>query len=157
MKAAPISCPLGWRQRGASAIEFAFVFPVLFLLVYGVIVYSYVYVLQQSITFAAQHAAEAVSSVAMQPVESYDKRVLDHIRSTVTEQLRWLPEDQRSRVLGTSGANVTADFSEVDGSSVVRVGLRFDLPGLFPSVELPLVGKVPPLPPALIAQATARL
>src|SRR5258708_37699419 len=52
-------------QRGAAAVEFAFVFPVLFLLIYGVIVYSYIFVLQESINYAAQQAAEA--AVAVEP------------------------------------------------------------------------------------------
>lgn len=58
------------RERGASAVEFALVFPVLFLLVYAVIVYSYTYVLQQAITYTAQHLAEA--AVAVNPTPSSD-------------------------------------------------------------------------------------
>ena len=57
--------------RGAAAVEFAFVFPVLFLLIYGVIVYSYIFMLQESINYAAQQAAEA--AVAVEPdIAGYD-------------------------------------------------------------------------------------
>ena len=108
-----------------------------------------------SVKFA--HAAESVSSVAQKPEASYDNRVRDRVRATAVEQLRWLPAAQRSRVLGDSGEKVQVEFAEVEGSSVVRVALGFDLPGLFPSLALPLVGTVPPLPPSLQAQASARL
>lgn len=144
------------QQRGATAVEFAFVFPILFLLVYGVIVYAYVYVLQQSITFAAQHSAESVAKVDPSPAETYDQRLGTRIRATASEQLSWLPATQRNRVLGSTGDKVKVDFAEVDGSSVVRVTLTFELTGLFPVVSLPVLGPVPPLPAQLSATASAR-
>jgi Flp pilus assembly protein TadG len=148
--------PFCSKQRGASAVEFAFVFPVLFLLVYGVIVYSYVYVLQQSITFAAQHSAESVASVDPSPQASFDSRVRERVRQVAVEQLRWLPASQRDRVLGDNGEKLGIEFVEVEGSSVVRVRVSFDLDGLFPSIALPLIGNIPPLPAQLQAQASAR-
>ena len=51
------------RHGGAAAVEFAFIFPVLFMLTYGAVVYSYAYVLKQSLTFAAQEAAEAAVDI----------------------------------------------------------------------------------------------
>lgn len=145
------------RQRGASAVEFAFVFPVLFLLVYGVIVYSYIYVLQQSITFAAQHSAEAAAAVDPIPATDKNQRIIARIKSTAAEQLRWLPASQRARVLGENNGQVLIGFDTADGSSVVRVTLRFNLLNLFPTLELPLVGSIPPLPAQLQAQASARI
>jgi len=147
---------LSSKQRGASAVEFAFVFPILFLLVYGVIVYSYVYVLQQSITFAAQHSAESVASVDPTPQASFDSRVRERVRQVAVEQLRWLPVSQRDRALGASGEKIGIEFIEVEGSSVVRVRVSFELEGLFPSIALPLIGNIPPLPAQLQAQASAR-
>ncbi len=49
----------GRRPRqitGASAIEFALVFPMLFAIIYGTVTYGYVYYLQQRINFIAQEA-----------------------------------------------------------------------------------------------------
>ena len=68
----------GWnrtRQRGATALEFAFVFPLLFLLMYGILVYAYIFLLTESLTFVAQEAAE--SAVAVDPVnnENYESQV----------------------------------------------------------------------------------
>lgn len=147
------------RQHGASAVEFAFVFPILFLLVYGVIVYSYIYVLQQSITYSAQQAAE--SAVAVTPVADQDAAKLNiqrRVRAVALQSLRWLPEDQRARVTGATGEKVQVEFETIDtDQSVVKVTLEFEVPGLFPALSFPLVGNIPPLPNKLRAQAIARI
>ena len=143
-------------QSGAAAVEFAFVFPVLFLLIYGVIVYSYVFVLQESINYAAQQAAEA--AVAVEPQSAgYDAAATAQARSMASRVLQWLPQSQQMRVLGEGGEKVEVTFGSAGDSDVVQVQLRFALPGLFPVMNLPIVGKVPYLPPQLIAQAVARV
>lgn len=145
-------------QRGASAVEFAFVFPILFLLVYGVIVYSYIYVLQQSLTYSAQQSAEAAVAVNPVPQSDLNTRIAQRVRAVAVQSLGWLPADQRLRVIGASGEKVQVAFETIDSDeSVVKVTLEFDLPGLFPVLELPLVGNVPPLPIRLRAQAIARI
>jgi len=145
-------------QRGASAVEFAFVFPILFLLVYGVIVYSYVYVLQQSITYSAQQSAEAAVAVSPSPGDTLNTRIEQRVRAVAVQSLGWLPPNQRTRVIGASGEKVQVAFETVDSTqNVVRVTLEFDLPGLFPALEFPLVGNIPPLPNRLRAQAIARI
>lgn len=145
-------------QRGASAVEFAFVFPILFLLVYGVIVYSYVYVIQQSITYGAQQSAEAAVAVNPIPGETLNARVEQRVRAVAVQSLNWLPSNQRVRVVGANGEKVQVAFETIDSDqNVVRVTLIFDLSGLFPAVELPLVGNIPPLPGSLRAQAIARI
>ena len=145
------------RQRGASAVEFAFVFPILFLLVYGVIVYSYVYVLQQSITYAAQHSAEQAVTVDTLPSSDYRARLEQRVRSTAAEQLSWLPAAQRQRVLGDNNGQVAIAYEDGGSTQLMRVTLRFNLVNLFPTLGLPLVGEIPPLPSELRAQATARI
>jgi Flp pilus assembly protein TadG len=47
------------KQKGAAAIEFAFVFPVFFLVFYGIITYGIIFLAQQSITLAAAEGARA--------------------------------------------------------------------------------------------------
>ncbi len=145
-------------QKGASAVEFAFVFPVLFLLVYGVIVYSYIYVLQQSITYSAQQSAEAAVAVSPEPGDTLNTRIEQRVRAVAVQSLNWLPANQRARVIGASGEKVQVSFDTIDTSqNVVRVTLEFEVPGLFPALELPLVGNIPPLPNRLRAQAIARI
>lgn len=159
------------RQDGAALVEFAFVFPILFLLVYGVIVYAYVYVIQQSITFAAQEGAAAAVSVdptIANPLSTQQEVV----RSTVVSALSWLPASQRARVLGSSGERVQvalcpqgAGGCPID-SNALRVTLNFTVrPGgsecatgaLFPMLNLFLVGCIPPLPETLSATAVVRI
>ncbi|MES2885084.1 MAG: TadE family protein [Pseudomonadota bacterium] len=145
-------------QRGASAVEFAFVFPILFLLVYGVIVYSYVYVIQQSITYTAQQSAEAAVAVNPSPEGTLNARIEQRVRAVAVQSLNWLPTDQRTRVTGAAGEKVQIAFETIDSDqSVVRVTLLFDVPGLFPALTFPLVGNIPPLPNQLRAQAIARI
>ncbi|GGB97797.1 hypothetical protein GCM10007205_03850 [Oxalicibacterium flavum] len=47
------------RQQGASAIEFALVFPLFFLIFYAIITYGLILVAQQSVTLAAAEGARA--------------------------------------------------------------------------------------------------
>ncbi|MEQ1439618.1 TadE/TadG family type IV pilus assembly protein [Fontimonas sp. SYSU GA230001] len=161
----------GRRETGAALVEFAFVFPILFLLVYGVIVYAYVYVIQQSITYAAQEAAEA--AVAVSPaVDDYFTQQQTVVRATAVSALSWLPPKQRERVLGAAGEKVDvqpclkgASGCPVD-TDALRVTLRFTVrpdssncskDALFPMLNLYFVGCVPPLPETLTATAVVRI
>ena len=145
------------RQRGATAIEFAFVFPILFLLLYGIVVYAYVFLINESITFVAQESAEAAVAVDPNLNAAYEARVTQQARDTAQRLLQWLPEDQKGRVLGTEGSRVAVTFPSDGPQDLVQIDLAFDLEGLFPVVELPFVGSVPPLPNQLRAQAAALL
>lgn len=145
------------RERGASAVEFALVFPVLFLLVYAVIVYSYTYVLQQAITYTAQHLAEAAVAVNPTPSSDYTARIQTRIQQLAAQQLQWLP--QRNLVVGENGEKVVPQFQTVGGSDVIVIRLTLPLknPDLFPAFSLPGGVSMPPLPAQLVAQATARI
>ncbi|WP_442783988.1 TadE/TadG family type IV pilus assembly protein [Collimonas fungivorans] len=46
-------------ERGVAAIEFALVFPVFFLLLYGIITYVLIFLAQQSLALAAEEGARA--------------------------------------------------------------------------------------------------
>jgi Flp pilus assembly protein TadG len=50
------------RQRGNTAIEFAIVFPLFFLVFYAIVSYSLIFVAQQSLTLAAEEGARAALS-----------------------------------------------------------------------------------------------
>jgi Flp pilus assembly protein TadG len=52
------------QQRGAAAIEFAIVFPLFFMIFYGIITYGLIFVAQQSLTLAAQEGARAALRAA---------------------------------------------------------------------------------------------
>ena len=48
-------------------------------------------------------------------------------------------------------------FRTSGGQQVVQVDMDFDFEGLFPTVALPFVGRVPPMPETLSANAVALL
>lgn len=149
-------------QKGGAAVEFAFVFPVMFLVMYGVVVYAYMFVLQESLNFAAQEAAE--SAVAVDPRRSvtpdYESVVDQRIRATAQGVLGWLPEAQKERVLGAEGSKVGVTFgttADAPPTDTVTVTLNYELAGLFPVLDLYFVGEIPPMPSVLRAQAVIRL
>lgn len=149
-------------------VEFAFVFPLLFLLIYGVVVYSYIFVLQESINFAVQEAA--ASTVAVDPkVDGFEAQMILRARNTAVSSLRWLPASQASRVLGSNGDKVQVTPCSAGSagcppdSDGVTVKLVFDIAQptpLFPVVSFGGfmgITAVPPLPAQLNAQATVRI
>lgn len=156
------------RQGGGAVVEFAFVFPILFLLVYGVIVYAYIYVLQQTLVYAAQESAESAVSVDPMLADQlgFDAAYPPVVRATAVSVLSWLPASQRARVVGSSGERVEVERCPqgtpdcpIDGNAL-RVTLRFDLmqpTSLFPVLTLYSVGTVPPLPNTLTATAVVRI
>lgn len=46
-------------QRGVAAIEFALAFPLFFMILYGIVMYSMIFLVQQSLTSAAAEGARA--------------------------------------------------------------------------------------------------
>ncbi|EDT42572.1 TadE/TadG family type IV pilus assembly protein [Burkholderia ambifaria] len=52
--------PLGCRrQRGATAVEFAIIFPVFFVIFYAILSFGMIFTIQQSLTLAASEGARA--------------------------------------------------------------------------------------------------
>jgi Flp pilus assembly protein TadG len=52
--------PPGRRwQRGATAVEFAIIFPVFFVILYAILSFGMIFVIQQSLTLAASEGARA--------------------------------------------------------------------------------------------------
>ncbi|WP_118179077.1 TadE/TadG family type IV pilus assembly protein [Paraburkholderia phosphatilytica] len=47
------------RARGATAVEFALLFPLFFLVLYAIVTYSLIFVAEQSLTLAAEEGARA--------------------------------------------------------------------------------------------------
>lgn len=46
-------------QRGATAVEFAMVFPLFFMVLYAIVTYSLIFVAQQNLTLASEEGARA--------------------------------------------------------------------------------------------------
>lgn len=141
------------RIIGASAIEFALVFPVLFAIIYGTIAYGYVYFLQQRINFIAQEAVRAAISVAPQAnAAAYLAQAQAQANASIllnfTSAGGALPPALSASFLNDAATNTL----------VVTVTYSLTTPTLFPQLVLPLgIGSIPPLPAALVATAAGRL
>lgn len=149
------------RQSGATAVEFAAVFPVLFMMIYCGIVYAYIFTLKQSITYAAQEGAEA--AVDVQPgVDGYDALVSDAATTTAQGIILWMPLQIRNTVVTdvsfcTDGGGGAA-CPGVGDAVVVTITLPLTGPSaIFASFALPVIGTFPPLPATMTAQAVARV
>ncbi len=148
-------------QSGASAIEFALIFPIMLAIVYGGLVYSYVFFLQQSVNFAAQQGVQAAVSVAPTANAAADVTARTNLADTVAKNsLSWLPGDQFGRVSTSAPAN-GCPGGTTPAANTFSYMVNFTLGGaggaLFPSlVSLPMgLGTVPPLPATLTACAVA--
>ncbi|WP_240324498.1 TadE/TadG family type IV pilus assembly protein [Trinickia diaoshuihuensis] len=59
MKRAADGARIRRRCSGTAAVEFALVFPLLFLVLYGIVTYSVLFVAEQNLTLAAEEGARA--------------------------------------------------------------------------------------------------
>lgn len=150
------------RQSGATAVEFALVFPMLFILFYSVVIYSYLFVLQESVSYAAQESAAAAHRVNPVGNENFDETVIQQVRARAAAVLDWLPDSQKARVLGAvacsggeGGGGAGVEVCIDNATDVVQVNVRFDVLGLFPVLSMPLIGELPPLPDVLTGSGTA--
>lgn len=148
-------------QRGATAIEFALVFPLLFMLFYSVVVYAYLFVLQESVSFAAQEAAAAAHRVDPVLATDFDLAVENRVCPRLKTALAWLNEDQQTR-LGVNQCGRTAlgegqggTYIQISPNNVVTVTAQLRVRDLFPVLSMPLIGSLPPMPDTLIGSGTA--
>jgi Flp pilus assembly protein TadG len=80
-----------WRlQNGAAAVEFAVVFPLFFLIFYAIVTFGMVFIIQQSLTFAASEGARAVLNYTSAPCD----RLQVNARNAVTQALAGAPWSQ---------------------------------------------------------------
>ncbi|RCX29776.1 TadE/TadG family type IV pilus assembly protein [Thioalbus denitrificans] len=139
-------------ERGAALIEFAFAFPLLFLLVYSLLAYGILFTLQQSMTLAAEEGARA--AIAVDPdYPDYALQVQTRARTTAMNRLAWLPETYRDVL----SANIVV---VIDAGNVATLRVRYpDYAGnpIIPAITLPGLGSVPPYPADLRAEASIQL
>jgi Flp pilus assembly protein TadG len=91
----------GGRQRGAAALEFGLLFLIFFAVLYGIIGYSLVMLLQQGLTHAAAEgtrAAVRLDPMRFATVTAYQSAAEALARDAALNALNWLPEPSRSKV-----------------------------------------------------------
>ncbi|WP_423393337.1 TadE/TadG family type IV pilus assembly protein [Burkholderia sp. LMG 21824] len=80
--------PSAWRrQRGVAAVEFAVVFPLFFLIFYAIVTFGMVFIIQQSLTFAASEGARAALNYTSAPCD----RLQVNARNAVAQALAGAP------------------------------------------------------------------
>ncbi|MGH8446247.1 MAG: TadE/TadG family type IV pilus assembly protein [Solimonas sp.] len=155
------------HQLGAAAVEFAFVFPLLLMMVYAIVVYGYLYVVRESIEFAAHKGIEAV--VAVDPSASGVETVRQNQAAlAVNCAVYWLAGSCSQAVVasgrltpqytactgGTGAGACPAGYGKVTVTYRVLNNGTWVFPKLF---GLPGVGTVPPMPQTMTATAIALL
>ena len=105
------------RQKGAYAIEFAFVFIVFFLVLYGMITYGLIFAAQQSMNFAAESGARAglqwqAESGTLTSLQARAK----HAQETAAAHVQWIDQlaEGDEKVV-----NITVDTSTPDKLEVI--------------------------------------
>jgi len=158
-----LSCRIPARpaQSGAAAVEFALVFPILLVVAYASLVYSYVYFLQQLISFTAQQGVQAAVAVVPTTSASADSASrTTQANAAGVNTLTWLPAAQFSRLAATEPAVCPGETAP--GVPTFSYEITFTLSGgtggaLFPTlINMPMgLGNIPPLPATLTACAVA--
>lgn len=127
-------------ERGASAVEFALVLPILVLFLFGIITYGYMFSVRQALT---QAAAEGARAAAVAPAgESSTKAV-----AAVNSALGGL-----NLTCGSGGLTCTPVAQTCDGDPCMRITVDYAYAANSP-VQFPLI----PLPDALSFTSSAKV
>ncbi len=140
------------RQRGAAAVEFALIFPVLFLFTYGTIAYGFAFYVQQSLNFIAEEAVRA--AVAVDP-SAGDGSTGTYQSNAKTKALASISNYQ-SVILTKAILSAAPTVTFPNGG--VQVTLSAPLASLgIVTFTLPFFGQFPLMPATFTASATAQL
>lgn len=137
------------REHGTAAIEFALVFPLLFVMLYGIVTYSMIFVAKQSLTLAAEEGARA--ALNYQSASSAAAALSARSQSActaATNSAAWLR--------GAANCTAQAQACSYDASlDCVEVTLTYDYASRPLVPTLPLLGLA--LPGTLTSAATAQI
>ncbi|WP_373092153.1 TadE/TadG family type IV pilus assembly protein [Zhongshania sp.] len=136
------------RQHGAVAIEFVFIFPVFFAIVYAIACYSLAFLMVQTFTHASEDALRAAIAVEC-PGGCAEEDLQATVLLQAQNSLAWLSPTQIAEA--TSGEN----FFTCDADMLCTVSLS--AAPIIDGINLPGFGKLPNLPNTLSGRASLRL
>ncbi|KDB08831.1 TadE family protein [Burkholderia sp. lig30] len=139
------------RQRGATAVEFAMVFPLFFLIFYAIVTFGLIFAVQQNLTLAATEGARAALNYIHEPSGSQAQALTDRANAarTVAQNFtKWLPN-----VSVPPPASSACSYDPSMYCVTVTVTYPYSQSPLIPA--LPLLGFV--LPNTLASSATVQL
>ena len=144
-------------QQGTSAIEFAFVFPLLFAVTYAAIVYGYVFFVQQTLNFLGQEAAR--NMVRVDPTTpGYSGVLAAAATNSVNQSKAQLPLIGRDAIVTTVTPGIDPMGMPTRTVTVSMPIAALTTGGGFASIPLPMnLGTFPPLPTTLAASAVIRV
>lgn len=135
--------PTGTRERGAAVIEFAIVFMLFFMVLYGAIAYGVMFAVRHSLTLATAEGARA----ALQDVGDLTNR-LEHAQLAASDAVSWLGAQAPAPQVASASCTATE-------YTCVTVSLSYDYASNPIIPPLPGMGIV--LPSTLAAHATVQL
>jgi Flp pilus assembly protein TadG len=150
------------REGGLAAVEFALVFPIFFLLFYGLVMWAFILILQESMTFAAQSGARAALAARYEdvPPATHLATATTLARDSVGRALDWMPPDWKDNVLGTDNGKVEVQVQNDGADWWIEVTVRyanFGAAPALPQITVPGGARFPPVPNQLVGQAVLRL
>jgi Flp pilus assembly protein TadG len=145
------------RQRGLAAVEFALVFPIFFLIFYGLVTYSLIFVAQQSLALAASEGARSALTVGVTTTQA---GTVACTRARIVAS--WLDNWQGTGNLGCTPAVVAncpsalASLNPVPQCIAVTVSFAYSGTGGHPLVPT-IPGMGPVLPTSLSSTAVVQV
>jgi hypothetical protein len=136
------------RARGASAIEFAFILPVMVALLWGIVSFGSIFMVQLALSGAVSDGARAAASLPQADEDEIRQLVLDTLKASGI-----------SHPTG-DGIDVSFPAGNCPGGPCIRVRIEAtyaELRGtpVLPAITLPFIGSMSWLPETLVAEASA--
>lgn len=146
-------------QRGAAAVEFAFILPVMLLLLWGIVTFGHVLFIRTTLSRAAEDAARAIAGIP-NPVQADIKDAA--VDALVSSGIVPASDNTGAAARRTwLEANLQVD-PPVAGScgvgACIIVRIRYPYTGstrILPAIDLPLVGSMQWIPDTLTAEAAS--
>lgn len=127
-------------ERGAAAVEFALVLPILTLFLFGIIAYGYMLSVRQALT---QAAAEGARAAAVAPAGQADAEAVDAVNTAL---------GGLDLSCGTGGLVCTPVQQACGGETCMTITVDYAYAANTP-VNFPLI----PLPPSLTFTSSAKV
>ncbi len=141
------------RQRGVAAIEFALAFPLFFAILYGIVMYSMIFLVQHSLTAAAAEGARA--ALVYQNAANTTAALTSRANAACTRALavvNWLTQaPQCTQTVSTAPAGCSSNTA----MDCVQITLSYPWSSKPLVPPLPLMGLISPT--SLVGQATVQI
>jgi Flp pilus assembly protein TadG len=137
------------RERGTAAVEFAMIFPLFFVILYGIVTFSLIFVAQQNLTLAAEEGARA--ALNYQTATSTANALAARTAAACTAASNMVASLISKAKCVSSGTTCSYDAA----MDCVNVTLTYDYADNPLVPNLPLTGFV--LPASLVSSAMVQL